>query len=241
MKKALMVVGVILCILGLSVFVKVKLFPEPVEINVLENLELEYTGIQGEGTAKVIGNDIQYDGNDQKVFDFLDSIEYTIEPNKNLSNYEDVKVSIKYDEKLKEEANVELVTIQQSFQVTGLEETPEQKAERVEVVDGVEVPRDWEMNDEEKQAYIDMMKQIEEQGDGMMEEDGVNVQWTQGTSDAETHKSNKKFLFEDYANNTNITYQRASEYGMTSSQEFMIKPIMDGEENIGYECVFKES
>lgn len=65
-----MVVGVILCILGLSVFVKVKLFPEPVEINVLENLELEYTGIQGEGTAKVIGNDIQYDGNDQKVFDF---------------------------------------------------------------------------------------------------------------------------------------------------------------------------
>ena len=53
-----------------------------------------------------------------------------ISPNKNLSNYDDVEVKVIFDEKARKEANVELESTSRTYQVRGLEETPEQKAER---------------------------------------------------------------------------------------------------------------
>ena len=70
-----------------------------------------------------------------------------------------------FDEQARKEANVELESTSRTYQVRGLEETPEQKAERVEIIDGHEVPRDWELEDEDKKAYIEYLKQLENDED----------------------------------------------------------------------------
>ena len=193
------------------------------------------------GKASIKGNDIQYDGDDKEVLDFIASLKYEISPNKNLSNYDDVEVQLIFDEKARKEANVELESTSRTYQVRGLEETPEQKAERVEIIDEHEVPRDWELEDEDKKAYIEYLKQLENAEDGLVEEKGAYTEWMKGNSKEETKKGNKKFLTKEYANNSSVAFKRANEYGFTSSQEFKVQPIIEKDETIGYECIFKGS
>ena len=57
----------------------------------------------------------------------------------------------------------------------------------------------------------------------------------------ETKKENKEFLTKDYANNSTVAFKRANEYGLTSSQEFKVQPIIKKDKTIGYECIFKGS
>ena len=38
-----------------------------------------------------------------------------------------------------------------------------------------------------------------------------------------------------------LLFKRANEYGFTSSQEFKVQPIIEKDETIGYECIFKGS
>ena len=182
MKKVILgIVGVIV-VLGLAIGVKIYVFPEPTHLDVLSNLELTFEGMEESGKASIKGNDIQYDGDDKEVLDFIASLKYEISPNKNLSNYDDVEVQLIFDEKARKEANVELESTSRTYQVRGLEETPEQKAERVEII-----------------------------------------------------------LTKEYANNSSVAFKRANEYGFTSSQEFKVQPIIEKDETIGYECIFKGS
>ena len=220
MKKVILgIVGVIV-VLGLAIGVKIYVFPEPT------NLELTFEGMEESGKASIKGNDIQYDGDDKEVLDFIASLKYEISPNKNLSNYDDVEVKVIFDEKARKEANVELESTSRTYQVRGLEETPEQKAERVEIIDGHEVPRDWELEDEDKKAYIEYLKQLENAEDELVEEKGAYTEWMKGNSKEETKKENKEFLTKDYANNSTVAFKRANEYGLTSSQEFKVQPII---------------
>ena len=241
MKKVILgIVGVIV-VLGLAIGVKIYVFPEPTHLDVLSNLELTFEGMEESGKASIKGNDIQYDGDDKEVLDFIASLKYEISPNKNLSNYDDVEVKVIFDEKARKEANVELESTSRTYQVRGLEETPEQKAERVEIIDGHEVPRDWELEDEDKKAYIEYLKQLENAEDELVEEKGAYTEWMKGNSKEETKKENKEFLTEDYANNSTVAFKRANEYGLTSSQEFKVQPIIKKDKTIGYECIFKGS
>ena len=154
---------------------------------------------------------------------------------------DDVEVKVIFDEKARKEANVELESTSRTYQVRGLEETPEQKAERVEIIDGHEVPRDWELEDEDKKAYIEYLKQLENAEDELVEEKGAYTEWMKGNSKEETKKENKEFLTKDYANNSTVAFKRANEYGLTSSQEFKVQPIIKKDKTIGYECIFKGS
>lgn len=216
MKKVILgIVGVIV-VLGLAIGVKIYVFPEPTHLDVLSNLELTFEGMEESGKASIKGNDIQYDGDDKEVLDFIASLKYEISPNKNLSNYDDVEVKVIFDEKARKEANVELESTSRTYQVRGLEETPEQKAERVEIIDGHEVPRDWELEDEDKKAYIEYLKQLENAEDELVEEKGAYTEWMKGNSKEETKKENKEFLTKDYANNSTVAFKRANEYGLTS-------------------------
>lgn len=156
MKKVILgIVGVIV-VLGLAIGVKIYVFPEPTHLDVLSNLELTFEGMEESGKASIKGNDIQYDGDDKEVLDFIASLKYEISPNKNLSNYDDVEVQLILMKKARKEANVELESTSRTYQVRGLEETPEQKAERVEIIDGHEVPRDWELEDEDKKPILNI-------------------------------------------------------------------------------------
>ena len=229
MKKVILgIVGVIV-VLGLAIGVKIYVFPEPTHLDVLSNLELTFEGMEESGKASIKGNDIQYDGDDKEVLDFIASLKYEISPNKNLSNYDDVEVKVIFDEKARKEANVELESTSRTYQVRGLEETPEQKAERVEIID------------EDKKAYIEYLKQLENAEDELVEEKGAYTEWMKGNSKEETKKENKEFLTKDYANNSTVAFKRANEYGLTSSQEFKVQPIIKKDKTIGYECIFKGS
>lgn len=240
MKKIVLGIVGLFIVLGVSVGIKLYFFPEPTQLDVLSNLELSYQGMEGQGTASIKGNDIQYNGDDKEVIDFIESLNYEISPKKNLSNYDDVVVKVLFNETAMKEANVELDSASRTYQVRGLEETPEQKSERVEVIDGHEVPRDWELEDEDKKAYIEYLKQLENAGDDLVEEKGAYTEWIKGNSKEETKKKNKEFLTKDYANNSSVAYKRAVEYGLTSSQEFKVQPIIDDDETIGYVCIFKQ-
>lgn len=68
---------------------------------------------------------------------------------------------------------------------------------------------------------------------------GANDDWIQGNCIDETHYKDKKFLFEEYGL-PSITFKWAEEYGNDSSQLYKIRPIMDGNQPVGYEVIFKE-
>ena len=65
----------------------------------------------------------------------------------------------------------------------------------------------------------------------LVEEKGAYTEWMKGNSKEETKKENKEFLTKDYANNSTVAFKRANEYGLTSSQEFKVQPIIKKDKN----------
>lgn len=240
MKKIILGILGIFLFLGTAVAVKVFLFPEPVILDATSNLVMDFNGVNGEGVASVKENPIVYDGNKKSVLNIINSIEYDISPSRNLSNYDDITVTVKADDEEAEKANVVLKNTQKKFQVRGLEETQEQKEELYDTVDGYEIPKSWNLSDEEKQAYIEYQKQIESGQGEMLPDYGVQDIWNKGTSKEESHKKNQKFYVSECGNNSEVAFKRATEYGEDSSQEYKVVPIIEEETMIGYECIFKE-
>ena len=50
------------------------------------------------------------------------------------------------------------------------------------------MPRDWELEDEDKKAYIEYLKQLENAEDELVEEKGAYTEWMKGNSKEETKK-----------------------------------------------------
>ena len=122
MKKVILgIVGVIV-VLGLAIGVKIYVFPEPTHLDVLSNLELTFEGMEESGKASIKGNDIQYDGDDKEVLDFIASLKYEISPNKNLSNYDDVEVKVIFDEKARKEAAKTMKKVKEAMKLDYFEE-----------------------------------------------------------------------------------------------------------------------
>lgn len=59
------------------------------------------------------------------IYNLMDSIEFKIEPNENLSNGDEITVTIEYDQKLAKKVGVRLITKEQKFTVEGLADVVE--------------------------------------------------------------------------------------------------------------------
>lgn len=240
MKKIVIIFIFAIVFFASIIGIKLIFFPEPVVLDVTSGLVLEFTGVTGDGIANIKENKIDYEGSNRYVQDIIDNLTYEIEPQRNLSNFDEITVTVKIDEESLNKANVTLKNTVKKYQVRGLEETLEQKQKLYDIVDGIEIPKAWGLTDEEKESYVEYQKQIEANQGEIIQDFGVQNSWQKGISEKETSKSSKKFYIEDTGNNSDIAYKRANEYGMDSSQEYKIIPIIENEDTVGYECVFKE-
>ena len=226
---------------------------DPIELDPFKNMEIEYTGWNGSGKAKV-ENTIDYTGNNESIKKFIDSISYKITPNKDLTNGDTITVELKYTKDAYKLANVTLKKEKKEFRVQGLlngehevvtkKEMFEQNGEEKEkfsqsyVYDGVEIPAEWNLTEEEKQKYIAYIQGNSQ--NNSLEDPGAEQQWFQGESETVTHRDDADFLVKDYLDNAISCYQDAYNYGATSSQRFKIDPIVENDKMVGYRCVFAE-
>lgn len=218
-------------------------------------MTIQYSGWNEKGTAEVL-NTINYVGSNNTVSKFLDSVSYRIKPNKNLKNGDTIQVTLVYVESEKELANVEFTQESKTYTVNGLTELNERTVVKENeivvdddgnesislkeyyVVNGVKIPSEWNLSEDEIEAYITYIQYLEENEAG--EETSIDVNWMQGTSEKATSRKSANFYFKDYLNNANTTYNDAYNFGINSSQEFKIDPILEDETTIGYRVVFRE-
>ena len=87
------------------------------EVNLTENLKVEFVGVDGKGSLKVISNNHQM--ND--IFpSFMSSLTYDVLDNGALSNGQQVAVTIQYDHDLAKELHLDIIDEVETFEVNGL-------------------------------------------------------------------------------------------------------------------------
>lgn len=248
MKRMLIGSTLFIVIVSSIIYIKLSFFPEPVELDVFKNIEIVYNGFDGDGYAEVSANEIKYNGNNQKIIDFIDNISYTISPNEKLKNYDEIIVKVNADKAVLKEANIQLRAYSRRYQVRGLPKT-EQKGnvafpennnppKEIETNASTEIPSEWNLSEEEKKAYLAYLKQIEENGNGEISSSGAEFEWQIGTGSLT--KENAEFFSVDYMDNAALTYQIANNYGIETCQKYRIIPILEEEKTIGYSCIFQE-
>ncbi len=230
---------------------------EEITINPFENIKITQHGWNGSGYISVKKGTISYDGNDETIKKLIKSIDYKINNNSKLSNGDKVKITFSCNSDYKELSDVKFKkksyiytisdlqddnrTIRNDERVVVNEDTGESKTVYTEtmIVDGVEIPMDWNLSDDEIQDYVAYIKSMN--SDEVTEESEVKVKqnWTKGTSKKKTYRKKSNFYFTDYNNNSSECYQAAYEYGNGSSQKYKIEPILEEEKTIGYKCIFK--
>lgn len=89
-------------------------------VNVLKNVKLSYDGVSGDATAKVQSNKIAYNGDDQDVKDFLNSITYSLSENSNISNGDTITVTAEYDQSKAKSLKLKLTDTTKNITVRNL-------------------------------------------------------------------------------------------------------------------------
>ncbi len=99
------------------VFVADFFFLREANIDVTSNVQISYTGVNGNATAEVMetAGDIN-----QRTQALLDTVNYTVEPNTGLSNGDTILVSASYDEKIAAQYHYNVINVQKEIIVEGL-------------------------------------------------------------------------------------------------------------------------
>lgn len=226
-------------------------------IDAFANCHLSFKGIDESGVAEISSSDILYQGNDEATKQLLNDLVYEVSPKKGLSNGDEVIVKLRYSQALMELSTIRFKEDEMKFKVNGLASSDRQKINSLIVVkdqegndvevetehfliDGVEIPTYWNLTDDEIQAYINSVKQSEQSPSSISENVGVEDPWIQGESNETTERKSADFITADYLNNSITAYKQAYQYGIESSQEFKIQPIIEDSKGIGYRCIFKD-
>ncbi len=196
------------------------------EVDLSKNIIMQFSGTNGEGRAKVQSNNLDLDMNDENNRKFVETLVYKIDPPQELWNGTEIKVTVSYSTSLSEMAHLKPIEPESYFRVKGL---------KAPVFTENEIPESMKEKEQDRELY---QKYIEELP---MEDDQADLGsiWIAGEyPDAET-KQSKEFLFEDYSAYKNDAFDQAKEYGRTSSQEYRVAPVMEGEIQKGWKTVFK--
>lgn len=99
------------------VFVADFFFLREANIDVTANVQISYSGVNGNATAEVMetAGDIN-----QRTQALLDTVNYTVEPNSGLSNGDIILISASYDEKVASQYHYNVINAQKEFVVEGL-------------------------------------------------------------------------------------------------------------------------
>ena len=99
------------------VFVADFFFLREANIDVTSNVQIRYTGVNGNATAEVMetAGDIN-----QRTQALLDTVTYTVEPNTSLSNGDIILVTATYDEKIAAQYHYNVINARKEILVEGL-------------------------------------------------------------------------------------------------------------------------
>ncbi len=214
---------------------------EKMKIDLMDGVEVVYEGWNKEGKARIKRNEISYDGSNETIHRFIDSIQIHVTPDSGLRNGDTVKVKAVYSENARSLANVDIVRSSMECTVEGLNgesmvyEYDDDLNEKV-TIDGYEIPEGIQ-TEEGRQDYVAMQKIID--GKASVEEKEWEDIWYQGESDTKTDWSDTTFPCSDYEFYRNAFYD-AYDFGQASSQRYKIETIFENDQIAAYKVVFEK-
>ena len=93
------------------------LFLRVIDVDVTKDASIIYHGETGSATVKV-NNDMR--AYNQRIQEFMDTVEYKVTPNKNLKNGDKIKISTTYDETLASRYHINAINVVKEVTVEGL-------------------------------------------------------------------------------------------------------------------------
>lgn len=200
-----------------------------VEVDLTKNIVMDFSGVNGDGKAKVLSNHLELDSSNENYTKFSQSLTYQIEPSEGLWNGDEIRVTVSYNESYRKIAGLQPINPEMVCVTEGLE-TPKLSS------DTVPSSMQYEGVDEVFKAYMDA---IENAPDDEPEADLSGI-WITGQDPEAPKKEQQEFLFEDYTDYMNDAFDQAKEYGRTSSQNYRVQPVMNGDSQIGWKTVFQD-
>lgn len=213
---------------------------DPLKIDLMDGVDIEVSGWNGQAAAKVVRGDISYDGNNDAAKKFIDSIQIQAEPNTNLSNGDTVTIKATYSEDLRELANIEVVSSEKKVTIDDLVgedihyEYYDDKTPTL-TIDGYAIPANFDTQ-EAQERYVRYQKQMDS-GESVGEEQTVSV-WSKGQGEDRSERKDTTFHVKDYFSSLDC-YKAANEFGQQSSQEYQVEPILEDDKVSGYKVIFR--
>ena len=105
------------CLILSLFFIGYFFFLRTNEVDVTKHIVLRYAGENGSATLRVSCEEISVN---QRLQDFYDSLRFTVTPNENLSNGDQVTISVEYDHELAQQYHLEPINLVCTKTVEGL-------------------------------------------------------------------------------------------------------------------------
>lgn len=105
------------CLILSLFFIGYFFFLRTSEVDVTKHIVLRYTGENGSATLRVSCEEISVN---QRLQDFYDSLRFTVTPNENLLNGDQVTISVEYDHELAQQYHLEPINVVCTKTVEGL-------------------------------------------------------------------------------------------------------------------------
>lgn len=106
------------------VLIMYNFFYKTIEVDVMKNIELVYTGENGNAGVTVENNTEDLN---QRIQEFMETVEYEVSPNSNLSNGDTIHVIATYDDELAMTYHYQPINTEKEFIVQGLNNRFESK------------------------------------------------------------------------------------------------------------------
>ncbi len=233
-KKIILPVGLIAFVLLLLAVNSIMSFKKEIPLDLTTGLEVQFNGENGSGTVSVTKN-IEYDGLNETVKRFIDSVTYSINPESGLSNGDLITVTAHYDDELRKLGSVVVENPTKEIQVEDLLTISVSDDKETVYAEGYEIPGSMAGSEEDRRLYIEYMKSLEQPKD----ETAVPEDWSQGQVPSEDLREERVFLISEFNAYKNDAFDQAEEYGRSSSQEYQVRPVVEADQVIGWKTVFR--
>lgn len=156
-KKIILPVGLIAFVLLLLAVNSIMSFKKEIPLDLTTGLEVQFNGENGSGTVSVTKN-IEYDGLNETVKRFIDSVTYSINPESGLSNGDIITVTVHYDDELRKLGSVVVENPTKEIQVEDLLTISVSDDKETVYAEGYEIPESMSGSEEDRRLYIEYMK-----------------------------------------------------------------------------------
>ena len=233
-KKVLLPVGLVAFVLLLLAVNSIMSFKKEIPLDLTKGLGVQFSGENGSGSVSVTKN-IDYDGQNETVKRFIDSVTYSINPDSGLSNGDLVTIIAHYDDELRKLGSVVVENPTKEIQVEDLLTISVSDDKDTVYAEGYEIPESMSGTEVDRRLYIEYMKSLEQP----KEETAVPEDWNQGQVPTEALRDERVFLISEFNDYKNDAFDQAKEYGRSSSQEYQVRPVVEADQVIGWKTVFR--